>query len=186
MLAMLYRPNFCCNCGEKIERANWPLLASRRFCELCETEKKEHDYFTRAAMVLCIVSGLFGVSAFVLGSKENTAGGPAGNTASARSQKPPVGKDANSQAGNSNTIDENLSKSPNPGSPEAIPASRSLSNRSSDTPSADPVFYCGAITKKGTPCTRRVKTKGAFCWQHAGTSASRGNDRPAGASLRAK
>jgi hypothetical protein len=33
--------------------------------------------------------------------------------------------------------------------------------------SDEPVFYCGAITKKGTPCTRRVKTKGTFCWQHA-------------------
>jgi len=183
---MLYRPNFCCNCGEKIERANWPLLASRRFCELCETEKKEQDYLTRAAMVLCILSGLFGVSAFVLGSKENTAAGPTGNTATARLQKPLVGKDANSQAGNSKAIEENLSKGPDPGPPEATLTSRTLSIRSSVPASVDPVYYCGAITKKGTPCTRRVKTKGAFCWQHAGTNASRGNDRPTGASLRAK
>ncbi|MFL6469071.1 MAG: DUF5763 domain-containing protein [Pyrinomonadaceae bacterium] len=34
------------------------------------------------------------------------------------------------------------------------------------TTSDETVYFCGAITKKGTPCTRRVKTKG-FCWQHA-------------------
>jgi len=27
-------------------------------------------------------------------------------------------------------------------------------------------IYCGAITKKGTSCKRRVKNKGDRCWQH--------------------
>ena len=29
------------------------------------------------------------------------------------------------------------------------------------------IYFCGAETKKGTPCTRRVKG-GGRCWQHAG------------------
>src|SRR6185369_586604 len=31
-----------------------------------------------------------------------------------------------------------------------------------------PVYLCGAPTKKGTPCKRRVKSPGARCWQHQG------------------
>jgi hypothetical protein len=33
--------------------------------------------------------------------------------------------------------------------------------------STEAVYYCGALTKKGTPCTRRVKSPGR-CWQHLG------------------
>ncbi len=33
--------------------------------------------------------------------------------------------------------------------------------------SPEEVYLCGAPTKKGTACTRRVKIKG-FCWQHKG------------------
>ena len=31
-------------------------------------------------------------------------------------------------------------------------------------------YYCGAATKKGTPCTRKVKG-GGRCWQHKGMEA---------------
>ena len=33
------------------------------------------------------------------------------------------------------------------------------------------VYFCGAATKKGTPCSRRVKRPGERCWQHAGMPA---------------
>jgi hypothetical protein len=40
------------------------------------------------------------------------------------------------------------------------------------TPSADDVVYlCGARTKKGTPCKRRVHTAGERCYQHKGMPA---------------
>jgi hypothetical protein len=31
-----------------------------------------------------------------------------------------------------------------------------------------PVYYCGALTKKGTPCKHWVKKAGERCWQHRG------------------
>lgn len=31
-----------------------------------------------------------------------------------------------------------------------------------------PVYYCNALTKKGTPCKHRVKKAGDRCWQHKG------------------
>ncbi|HVE56628.1 MAG TPA: hypothetical protein VNB22_07350 [Pyrinomonadaceae bacterium] len=36
--------------------------------------------------------------------------------------------------------------------------------------SAEAVYFCGAPTRKGTPCSRRVKG-GGRCWQHQGQSA---------------
>lgn len=35
------------------------------------------------------------------------------------------------------------------------------------TASDEPVYFCGAMTKKGKPCSRRVKSN-QRCWQHAG------------------
>jgi hypothetical protein len=36
------------------------------------------------------------------------------------------------------------------------------------TKETDAVYYCGAATKKGAPCSRRVKHAGERCWQHQG------------------
>ncbi|HEX2639001.1 MAG TPA: hypothetical protein VHL50_00440, partial [Pyrinomonadaceae bacterium] len=41
-----------------------------------------------------------------------------------------------------------------------------------------PVFTCGAMTKKGTACTRRVKIAGERCWQHKGMPAMEARLRP--------
>ena len=30
-----YRPNFCCQCGQKIVRLRWHVWTSRRFCDKC-------------------------------------------------------------------------------------------------------------------------------------------------------
>lgn len=35
----------------------------------------------------------------------------------------------------------------------------------------DPVYICGARTKKGTPCHRRVHAAGERCFQHKGMPA---------------
>ena len=32
------------------------------------------------------------------------------------------------------------------------------------------IYFCGAMTKKGTPCSRKVKG-GGRCWQHKGQEA---------------
>ena len=41
---------------------------------------------------------------------------------------------------------------------------------SQPTPATDDVYICGARTKKGTPCSRRVHGP-VRCWQHKGASA---------------
>jgi hypothetical protein len=170
---MFYKPKYCCNCGEKIERANWTIFSSRRFCELCETENKGYEYALRAFAGIAILIGLGGFATYLQRSapaKENetrveaaglkrglavenrgpAAGSPKLDGAANLSAKPPQAQSNSLQSNNPVAAVENLKQRENP------------SKSSTET-----AFYCGAMTKKGTPCTRRVKTKGR-CWQHSG------------------
>ncbi|HKP70095.1 MAG TPA: hypothetical protein VJV05_12480 [Pyrinomonadaceae bacterium] len=52
-------------------------------------------------------------------------------------------------------------------------ASTKLQRGAQPESSTEAVYYCGAMTRKGTPCTRRVKTPGR-CWQHSDKSISEG------------
>jgi hypothetical protein len=72
---MFYRPKFCCECGEKIERVEWKLWTSRRFCEFCETEYKGHDLGIRAIVAGGAVLGIFGFSTYLgLGRQPASSG----------------------------------------------------------------------------------------------------------------
>lgn len=159
---MFYKPNFCCNCGEKVERSDWTLFTSRRFCELCETEKKEHDYFVRCMVGLSLIIGLFGMSGLILGTGNAV---PSDKRLGelrliARSSNAPVilANSPNSPAG------DFLNQSP------TLTTAARPAKQVDLAKSEEPLYYCGAMTKKGTPCTRRVKTKGKLCWQHAPSS----------------
>lgn len=160
---MFYRPAFCCNCGEKIQREEWRLWTSRRFCALCETEHKGIDLIPRAVVLIGLVLTVFG-----LGSYFRRASVPVDDPQLVRSVRPsanlkpaPLSSDPNGSATDpySKAIVSN----------SALPGNEQISEqpKRERTTSEESVYYCGAITKKGTPCTRRVKTKGSFCWQHA-------------------
>jgi hypothetical protein len=49
----------------------------------------------------------------------------------------------------------------------AQPLNGGQASRPSVNAASQGVYYCGALTRKGTPCSRRVR-KGERCWQHAG------------------
>ena len=161
---MLYRPNYCCQCGEKIARARWTPLTSRRFCDFCEIEQKQHDLLPRAAFVLAVLFGAAGLTAYLGGNNSAPDVKPAPTAAASISE--------------SRTRDDgkvNLTASVNkiPPAENTAPANanatvaNSMQRQAPPISSTETVYYCGAITKKGTPCTRRVKAKGR-CWQHAG------------------
>lgn len=148
---MFYRPQFCCHCGEKIIRAKWTPLTSRRFCDFCEIEQKQHDLIPRAAMCIAILVGAAGVTAYFAGTGQSTSSQPKQLV----SKPSPQLKDV--------SIPDKTN------SATALPAN--LKQRGTErNSSTEPVYYCGALTKKGTPCTRRVKSKGR-CWQHMGQQA---------------
>jgi hypothetical protein len=79
---MLYKPNYCCHCGEKIERADWFLLDSRKFCQACETEFNIQKFIPFAAVGFGVLLSIFGMGAYL------SAGAGEGRTAVAIKQKP--------------------------------------------------------------------------------------------------
>lgn len=165
---MFYHPNFCCHCGEKIIRAKWTPLTSRRFCDFCAIEQKQHDLLPRAAAVAAILIGVAGLMAY-FGSDDNPR-----STPNAASEIREI-KNASAQRSvvSLNTMRANVSESTLANSlPQASNAAPANTKQRDIRPnsSTERVYYCGAMTKKGTACTRRVKTPGR-CWQHTGQPA---------------
>jgi len=139
----LYKPNFCCECGEPARRPR--LWASRRFCRACAPR------FRRAGLksALLLASALF-LPGFLLGRL-------------LRPPSPPLVLERGAQTG-----------APLPPAPAALkPAPTYGPDGTAGERPTEPeevVYVCGARTKKGTPCQRRVRGPGR-CWQHRGKPA---------------
>jgi hypothetical protein len=123
-----YRPNFCCECGDKIVRVRWRVWTSRRFCDKCSSR------FVRAhalrgscgALALFLVGMLIGLCW--------------------RHERPPL------------VIERAVNTPAQTSSPAQSPVV------------TEQLYTCGARTKKGTPCSRRVHGP-VRCWQHKGLPA---------------
>ena len=179
---MLYRPNFCANCGEKIERIVWGLLTSRRFCGVCESEYKGTDLIPRVIVVVGALVGVLGIGGYL-------RSGPSGDavllrqpkkaieqTVSAASSKTAPETQAPSIA-NANTVSGQPSGQVMLQTPKAVAnLTQSTQDLNVRSQSAEPVYYCGAETKKGTPCSRRVKGN-VRCFQHTGMPAMESADK---------
>ncbi len=163
---MLFRPSFCANCGEKIERVEWRVWTSRRFCQVCETEFKGQDLIPRAIVGIGVVAGIFGVGGYFKSGQAISD-----SLASKQSRK------IVEQALPNIQTNVNLAKQDgvNLSQPGNLPANaKSLAGQQIASQPAqakqiasEPLYYCGAATKKGTPCTRRVKGN-IRCYQHTG------------------
>ncbi len=158
---MFFRPKFCANCGERIERANWGLLTSRRFCPLCESEFKGHDLLPRAIVGFGMLAGVFGFGSYL------KSGSATDNRVAKVQQAAPIAvatQPANNPtqtpaAGNSATHAKSLATMPvTVQQPMATPETH------------ESQYFCGAQTKKGTACSRRVKGN-IRCYQHSGMPA---------------
>src|SRR5215211_7950977 len=49
-----YRPNFCCECGEKIVRLRWRVWTSRRFCDKCCPRFRKMHLLQRAFAIAAL------------------------------------------------------------------------------------------------------------------------------------
>jgi hypothetical protein len=141
----LYKPNFCCECGERVVPPRRRLWASRRFCRACAPR------FRRAGLRrwLLLASALF-LPGFLLGRV-------------LRPPPPPLVLERGAQV-----------PAPLPPAPTAArPAPAYGPDGTAGERPTEPdevVYACGARTKKGTPCQRRVRAPGR-CWQHRGKPA---------------
>ena len=170
---MLFRPSFCANCGEKIDRADWGLLTSRRFCQVCESEFKGQDLIPRFIVAAGILAGIFGFGSYL----------KSGSVSEARLVKQPrkfvdqpvtsippapIEKQVNAQNNTASSV------------PSVSTISNSVSTLKADariqeqqrpakfqSEPAEAAYTCGASTLKGTACRRRVKAN-VRCFQHIG------------------
>ena len=140
----MYKPNFCCQCGNKLIRLRWHFWTSRRFCNRCARRLRRE----RAISLLLISSALI-TSGYLWGRTRQTPAPPL--IIERRSDSP---LDDAQFSGNSSSIPSTS------GTPLTSPANTIEAN----------VYTCGARTRKGTPCSRRVHGP-VRCWQHKGMPA---------------
>ncbi len=180
---MLYRPKFCCQCGDAIERENWKLWESRRFCELCKTEFMASDWIPRISVGIGFIFGIFFIGSFFQGTGKNTNESPVNNLSGSQiNQGKLVQKPENQNVLNPDNLPENKNLVATPSiqtqtNRQIAVLTTDLEQRSQaeklkgqQNKKQELVYFCGAETKKGTPCTRRVKG-GGRCWQHEGKDA---------------
>jgi len=165
---MFYRPNFCCHCGEKIERAEWGILTSRKFCDPCSSEMGVAEWTPKILAAVMLLSGF----ALIANLSRPAVQTPKTSNALASFDRP--GAESGLPESNSNTTLPPQVQS----QPPTTPVNANISNTAQvvEQPrplkSSESVYFCGAMTKKGTPCSRRVKKRGERCWQHAGMPAA--------------
>lgn len=151
----MYKPNFCAECGGRVVRLRWRVWTSRRFCDGCDRKK-----FRRGRIVwpLAACAALLGLG-YVGGRAVRPAAPPL--VIERRATNPPALASPLSTAGKE-TDATRASRPPNYG------ADGTETERPTDP--AEIVSICGARTKRGTPCSRRVRGTGR-CWQHRGKAA---------------
>jgi len=149
----MYKPNFCAECGERVARERWHVWTSRRFCPACDAPRRARRIAAPLALWACLI-----FLGFVLGRAGRPAAPPLvvvrGGAAS--------GEVTSRAAGGVGTTDDGGRPGPSYG------ADGTESERPTDP--LEVVSICGARTKKGTPCSRRVRGTGR-CWQHRGKPA---------------
>ncbi len=168
---MFYNPKFCCHCGEKIERAVTSVTDSGRFCDICK-----HDFIVPRALpkvfaALMAVFGIFGIGSYWRSGDQPlnvTTGQFAANRSKA--DKDPANQ-SNREISNPNAPPPNGNVQSNAAQKPNLTA-KPLTKPAASTPvsALEAVYFCGAETKKGAPCSRRVKG-GGRCWQHRGQTA---------------
>lgn len=174
-----YQPKFCCECREKIDRKEWRPWTSPRFCELCDTNFGINDKIRLGALVFLTLLSFIGVANMFRQPEKQLA------VSSNQLFTNPVNtsRQTVSQNNSSANFDKSGAQNPPAVKPAAVseqpkslplnPNQQSNVKQSQTLPAASPeeiVYFCGARTKKGTPCTRRVKEPGR-CWQHVGQPA---------------
>lgn len=167
-MGILFRPSFCANCGDKIERDDWGLFTSRRFCQVCESEFKGLDLVPKVIVAAGLLLSVFGFGSYL---KSGPAAPESQTLRQAKrfvEQPAAPAKDALiTQTANKNVAPptETQTQFALPISPAATP--QISKSQPPQFVVAEQTYICGAETKKGTPCSRRVKGN-VRCFQHTG------------------
>lgn len=153
----MYKPNFCSDCGSRIERSRWRLWTSRKFCEDCAPR------FRRTQVLWPVLAGVTLFGGGLLAGRAVVSAPPP--LIVERGELPAVKAPAKdeSKASGAGAREGSAPKSEPAYGPDGTATER-------PTDPAEVVAICGARTQKGTPCQRRVRGTGR-CWQHRGLPA---------------
>lgn len=160
----MYRPNFCVECGARLERKHWHWWTSGRFCAACEKRFRRRRWLMPLGLGAVLLSIGF-------------VAGRAGRMA----PRPPIVIKRGGAEVFSRPATDDAAVPPPPasvagpaaaGAPSSAPRSGADGTTATERPTtpSEIVSMCGARTKKGTPCSRRVRGTGR-CWQHRGMPA---------------
>jgi hypothetical protein len=141
----MHRANFCTECGERLSQKGWRALLGRRLCEHCSQRLASLTAYRSLVVIVLIVLGAFAFGRYL------------------RPAPPPliIQRAANSP----------LSDTPSQFAANATNSSPTENSNVTASTADDEVYICGARTKKGTPCRRRVHVAGERCFQHKGMPA---------------
>lgn len=161
----MYKPNFCAECGARVERARWRVWTSRKFCRDCARRFRRSRIFSTviagaALFSLGLVCGRFQRATpppLIVERATELPAAPLPLTAS---------KDAATSPDAENGTEPTAAAAPQP---EPVYGPDGTATERPTDPN-EIVSICGARTQKGTPCRRRVRGTGR-CWQHKGLPA---------------
>lgn len=164
---MFYRPDFCCGCGEKIERTDWKPWTSTRFCDLCSTDHQLIEIGPKIVGVVALLAFSLGIGSMIK-SQPSAGPAPVRHTLADRTNAstPAVSNFKTTDAPSNQSQRSSPVENANVSRP-VVPA---VGKKPEPLAASGPVYFCGAATKKGTPCTRKVKGN-VRCWQHQGMPA---------------
>jgi hypothetical protein len=140
------RSNFCANCGVSLSRKSWRAWLAGARCDDCASRLGARP--TKPLILIAVIA----IAAFAFGKYLRPGPPPLiiHRTANSPLSDLPVNLDAHlngiARGANSNNNQASLSTD-------------------------GPVYICGARTRKGTPCRRRVHAAGERCYQHQGMPA---------------
>jgi hypothetical protein len=147
--AAMYRPNFCVECGERMTRRGWRARLNPRFCSDCARRLGNTGWVRPTVVIVLVAASAFAVGRFL------------------RPAAPPL-------------LVQRVANSPLSDLPANLTAAAHTTLRKEGAAPAqnlngptvaEPGYICGARTKKGTPCHRRVHVAGERCFQHKGMPA---------------
>jgi hypothetical protein len=138
----MHRANFCAECGERLTFKGWRGWLRRSLCEHCARRLGGFATYRPLIVLVLVIAAAFGFGRYL------------------RPAPPPL---IIQRAANSPLFDV-------PNEQSVSQSNRARANQPASI-SNDEVYICGARTKKGTPCRRRVHAAGERCFQHKGMPA---------------
>jgi hypothetical protein len=140
------RANFCTECGERLAQNGWRAVLRRRWCGRCARRLGNFATYRPLVIIVLMAAGAFGFGRYL------------------RPSPPPL---IIERAANSPLSDAAVHFS----GPAVARANQTARDGFTRAATDDEVYICGARTKKGTPCRRRVHAAGERCFQHKGLPA---------------